>query len=490
MAKVNEAAPLFEVSQLYSNGKIKHEVQSAYLTDPDHANILTRIVTDDLHRYIAVYAAKDDHHYLREPVSILSIDDDVIFMDTGKVQSGKTQSLLLFKRNQVVIVDPLTGKQSELIRFSSLYMHPVAEVLPSLDLVKDINGDGLEDLMVPDFDGYWVYLQIEDGVFDQGRLIRIPAIMGVPSDWGLSYRPVKPYFADMNLDGLQDIVFWAQGEQKTFFQESMFNFSTTAESHKFSIELVDEGMVGITIGVGDAEDQSNVEVKSLYNLTDLNGDGFADVVTMSVLSAGVLNKNTRYEIYMGFDMDGKVGYSSTPESVIESDGIQFNMDEQDFNNDGAVDFAISSVEIGLGKILMALLTGSVSTDLSFYRMNDGRYQSRPNTTREVTATIDLSSGDVTYPAVLIADIDGDRIMDLIVQDGRKGLKIFKGELSEDLFAKQPTEFAVEMPSKSVLLGPDMFSVEDLNNDGKKDIIIRYEDRDNKLPYSMNVLMAR
>lgn len=482
---VNEGAPLFEVSQLRTDGKIKHAITAAYLTDPDHADLLARITTDDQRRYVFVYSSKDDLHYLRDPVNKLEIGEDVIFLDTGKVEPGKTESLLLFSRNQAMIVNPLTGEQRELIRFHSLYMHPVTGELPSFDWVRDINGDDLEDVMVPDFDGFWLFLQIEAGVFDQGKLIQMPAIMETTYRDFPWYRPAHPYFADMNLDGLQDIVFWAQDELKVFFQDSRFVYRTIAQSYQPSIELQEEGLAGISIRLGGAEDQSDVEAKSLYNFTDLNQDGFVDIVTLSVRSTGVLRKTSRYEIYMGFELDGKVSHPSLPDSVIESDGIQFKIDEQDFNNDGAVDFVVSSVEIGLGKILAALITGSISMDLRFYQMKRGRYPARANVTRKITATFNLSSGEVFYPTVLIADINGDQIMDLVVQDGNKGLKIFAGELSDDLFARQATEFSVEMPNN-----PDLISVADLNRDRKMDIIIRYEDRDNERFDTINVLMAR
>ncbi|HJN49537.1 MAG: VCBS repeat-containing protein [Pseudomonadales bacterium] len=485
VAMVIEGSPLFELSQLRADGEIKHGLTAAFLTDPDHANILARIIADDKRRYVSVYAMTDDHHYLSEPVSALEIDDEVIFLGTGKVLSGETESLLLFKRDQALIVNLRTGEQSELIRFKSLYMHPVPDQLPSFNWVRDINGDELADVMVPDFDGYWLYLQIEAGVFDQGRLIKMPAIMEVSYRNFPWYRPANPYFADINLDKLQDIVFWDRDELKVFFQDSRFTYRTTVASYQPAIELQDEGLTGLSLRLGGADDQSNVEAKSLYNFTDLNGDGFVDIVTLSVRSSSVLNKTSRYEIYMGYELDGKVSHPSLPESVIESNGIQFEMDEQDFNNDGAVDFVISSVEIGLGKILAALITGSISTDLRFYRMQGDRYPAKPNVTREVTADFSLSSGEVFYPTVMIADINGDRIMDLVVQDGNEGLKVFAGELNDDLFARRPTEFAVEMPNN-----PDLISATDLNRDGKTDIMIRYEERDTELHRSINVLMAR
>jgi hypothetical protein len=145
------------------------------------------------------------------------------------------------------------------------------------------------------------------------------------------------------------------------------------------------------------------------------------------------------------------------------------MKEQDFDSDGQTDMVISTVELGIGKILKALITGSIDIDLHFYKMEDGHYPAKPNLRREITATFSLSSGDMFFPSVLIADVDGDDVSDLLVQEGANLLKIYLGGKDGKLFAKRSVDIEVSMPNE-----PDLVELADLNSDGKKDIVMRHQ----------------
>jgi hypothetical protein len=217
------------------------------------------------------------------------------------------------------------------------------------------------------------------------------------------------------------------------------------------------------------EDQSNNSAKALFQITDLDGDEIPDLVTLSIDSKGVFKKKTTYEIHKGTAGDGIVEFSPVPDSRIESKGIQFEMKEQDFNSDGQTDMVISTVQLGIGKILAALITGSIDIDLNFYQMEDGLYPAKPNLKREITATFSLSSGDMFFPSVLIADVDGDKVSDLLVQDGANKLKIYIGGKDGKLFAKRSVNIEVSMPNE-----PDLVELADLNSDGKKDIVMRHQ----------------
>jgi hypothetical protein len=162
-------------------------------------------------------------------------------------------------------------------------------------------------------------------------------------------------------------------------------------------------------------------------------------------------------------------FSSTPDSRIESKGVQFDMQEKDLNNDGQLDIIVSSVELGLTKLVRALLTGAIRIDLGFYQMKDGVYPELPNIVRTIKATFSFSSGDVFVPTVLMADVTGDGLADLLLQEGDDELHIYLGEATDQLFADDPVEISVAMPRD-----PDLVQVADLNHDGKQDLILALE----------------
>jgi len=129
------------------------------------------------------------------------------------------------------------------------------------------------------------------------------------------------------------------------------------------------------------------------------------------------------------------------------------------------------------------LTGSIRIDLGFYQMRNGRYPLKPNVVRNIKATFSLSTGDVFFPSVLMADVSGDGLADLLVQDGNDGLLIYPGIASERLFSKDAIEVNAPMPTQ-----PERIQVADLNADGKQDLIVRLEVKGE--PFQVLVLMAR
>ena len=42
---------------------------------------------------------------------------------------------------------------------------PRSGEIPHVDVTRDVNGDERDDLVVPDVDGFWVFVQRSDGAF-------------------------------------------------------------------------------------------------------------------------------------------------------------------------------------------------------------------------------------------------------------------------------------------------------------------------------------
>jgi hypothetical protein len=479
------AESLFDVSSLNFGRSIKHSVIPAFLSNSEQAHILVREFNSKGHRFISAFAMSGQKYFSTEAAGVIPVDPEVIFVDTGIVTNSEVESLILFTRNRAWRVDPLTGTRDHLIDFNSLYKRPVADELPSLDLVKDINGDDLDDIMVPDFDGYQVFLQREKGKFDDGKIIGVPVTMDLTWEDYPWYRHAKPYLADVNVDGLQDLLFWDGDHLQGYYQKRNRTFESHSVVYQPPVEFQNEGLAGLSMKLGGGDDQSNVTEKSLFRFADLNSDGLVDIITLNVHSKGVLNKTSTYEIYMGeLDASDQLTFPEAPGSVIESDGVQFQMKELDFNEDGRTDFVVSSVEIALTKILAALITGSISQDLQFYQMGESGYSDEPNVVREITTTFSLRTGEVSYPTVLIIDVNGDDLVDLLVQDGHSRLKIYAGNASSRLFDRRPVSFDIPMPND-----PDLVEVEDLNKDGREDIILRYDDGDDRRQKTVKVLIS-
>jgi hypothetical protein len=447
---VPAAIDAFTRSELTTRDVVAQTMLHADLASSGQDDLLLLQVKEDKTRRLRLYRATAKR-YSSEPLVERDLPADVIFADTGNWQGRDV--LVLFSATQAVQYDPVTGQRQALVSFTSIYNNVVDKALPSLDVMRDLNGDGLDDLIIPGFAGFSVFIQQTDGEFMAPVMMAAPPVMDMSYNDHPWYTTRKTYHTDIDADGRDDLAFWVDD-----------GFSTQFVGFTPLVEFEAEGYEGISMRMG-GEDQSNVLKKALFAFNDLDGDALPELVTLAVKSEGVFNKQTTYEFYRGQPLkQGVPQFSTEPDSRIESKGIQFDLLQRDLNNDGQLDIIVSSVELGLGKLVRALLTGAIRIDLGFYQMHDGVYPRKPNIVRTIKATFSFSSGDVFVPTVLMVDVTGDGLADLLLQEGDDELHIYPGEATDN-----PIKVIVAMPRD-----PDLVQVADLNHDGKQDLILGLE----------------
>ena len=135
------------------------------LSLPDFAGAVGAILltgrSEDRRKHISIYQVFTNGSVSRDPMINLELSDDVLFFDTGYVHGART--LLLLSANDVLALEPVTGELSTLLSVQSVYRTASTAPLSRLEFMVDVNEDGLDDIVLPDFDGLRVVLQTDDG---------------------------------------------------------------------------------------------------------------------------------------------------------------------------------------------------------------------------------------------------------------------------------------------------------------------------------------
>ena len=173
-------------------------------------------------------------------------------------------------------------------------------------------------------------------------------------------------------------------------------------------------------------------------------------------------------------LDGKqISYYEGEDALLASTGLQYGLIATDIDGDGRKDLLVRKVRMSFGRVIRALLSGSVPLQLHFYRMtDDDTFAEEANYVTRTNVEFSVSSGQVDIPAIQVADFDNDGLQDLMMQTEPNELSFQLGVRNDELFAEDAIRLNVALPRNGELV-----STEDINGDGRSDLVIRYNESD-------------
>lgn len=395
--------------------------------------------------------------------------------DASSAQADKLQQLMFASSHHLykfVPSDKLNPFQVVAdIHSMSLKSRP-AHISDS-DFIRDLNGDGLDDIIISDFSQVELFIAQSEGGFKRQNLPIKPQVRLYNN--GARYTESKVYSADINLDGKPDIVKIGEGELEVYAQQESGSFDDIASYNSVRLAISGMDWWNKRDAYGEQLDQSDLVYRKVEELKDINNDGLTDMVVRYTKSSGVLDRVNDYEVYLGENIKGKLTFPKKPNSVIRADGTLTGLEFIDIDSDMKDEVLVAGFDIGLSQIIGALISGSIDQDVYLFKMDeDGQFSEDANATKEVELSFSLTSGQSGSPVVKLADLNGDGLQDLLLSDGDDTLEVFLGGGSERLFSKHSDKVGVKLPQDG-----GMVTSEDLNGDGKDDLLIKYGQQDDE-----------
>ena len=438
--------------------------------EPGVPTLVARGLAKDGSKQFSFFEIGKDGSAPAEPKLRVTVPEGVLFFDFGHVYDKDQESLLFFTSSGIQIYDLASGTVKPIANVSSIYKQSINPQFQHVNFAHDMNGDGLVDIVIADFDGY--HLLLNDGAGGYGTVQRLD--MWVEMRLGGDtprYSQFPVYSFDTNFDDKMDIVFLRDSDFVIFEGVEGGGFASKPIIRSVGIDIVGNSFASQIASNERNQDQSDIAEERVATLEDMNGDGIIDFVTRTDVAKGAFNRSTSYNFYYGRNEDGMLKFNSERSAGFTQNGFSADSRFIDFTDDGRTDFAGGAVSIGIGKIIGLLFSGSISINVNFFMQDDeGNFTKKPTFKKKVSVDFDLSSGQGSVPVVEMTDIDGDGAKDLLLGKGTEELRIYKGTNGgKKLFARRAIDVEVDLPKSG-----DLVSVADVNGDGKGDVLIHFD----------------
>ena len=478
----------FEQYEVVLGSAERQTVLTGFLLGSAVADLVAVQIDENGNRRLCMYAF-DDSNWM--PRLDATLRPAVLFVDVANI--GGRDRLIAYQSGRLNWFDPESATERALVAVTANFNPPRRDEIPHVDVTRDVNGDGRDDLVVPDVDGFWVFIQLSDSAFADpvkiGPATDMSRIYGAD---GYRYNPwsqSRIYAVDYNRDGRRDLAFWNVDHFEVHLQDERGLFASAAETFTADVAFDSDDLSALATG--------DMTGRVLHSLSDLNGDRVADLVVFSLEGS----KRSAYEVHFGTPTaDGGTAFARDVAMAFTSDGsIQLGMDRHDFDRDGEVDLMFTTIEVehlegSLWKSIKGFMGDDIWLDLEFYRLEGGRYPDTPNAIRRIAldgvpshrepgwvpldivlrgATHERRKTQKHWPRAFnttlrIGDVTGDGLADLLLGDHPRIVGIFVGVPGPDLFAQRPQEVAVVLPHDE-----EYTWLVDLNKDGKQDLFMHH-----------------
>ena len=499
---------LFDRFEIQTPPAVHQTVLTGAFTDNAAGEIAVLAVDDAGVRTLRLYGFDGDAWTTRLATGF---PRDALFVDVTRIADH--DRLVAYSANGFSRFDPGAEDWRLISATTTDFRAAPGAGVPRVDVFRDLNGDGQEDLILPQAEGFRVALQRQDGTFREAVELgpaepfldarafgdeRTYGEVGVTAEnipWYLG----RAHRLDYDRDGRQDLAFWKVDRFLLYRQAADGRFSEAPEEFETDVAFDFDGAYGLAFQFGDASipalmlgTRRRTEHRVLHGFPDIDGDGTADLVVLTLAGRSPLRLRGSYEVHFGKPVPGGTSFPRSPDTVVRAPGrsgglMPWGYAAQhylDVDGDGALDMAMAAVNTGLFGMFRAIVGNSVAMDLSLYRLRHGRYAEKPDATLRLGRRFaPLDRRGPLFPTVLVGDVNGDGRADLVTGERWDELAINLGQDGDAPFAATAIRVAAAVPGDE-----RRARLVDLDLDGKMDVVIAHPAP--TVAGRIDVLMAR
>jgi hypothetical protein len=426
-------------------------------------------------RWALFYLQREGGRFEPKPDRCLPIPDAAAALIFGDFDDRAGVDLGYFASDGFYLFSWEARRPVKLIHTAVFFDSSSLLSLPVWQWKNDLDGNGLDDLILPTPTGYKVYFQTDKGRFWRIQLLEPEKLEAMRRAVRVQSRVLQDRFratalryekfvprleiVDINADGRKDLVSITRDLLTVFFM--------TAEG---SYDLRSRVRC-VVPALSDKEEEGSVELSGIH-FADLNGDRYPELIITKVEGKLGLVDSLQTNIYIHRG-NGEASFTSDQSLYIP--GLSLFPTFIDMDADGRLDLYATYVSTGvIQKLLEAKILGDLEISTGFWRQSENGFKEM-DYRHDILIKSEVLEKRSGVPLLYVAgDFNGDGRPDLtIVQKDRPigvhmGRKHFKGSSVLLGFEANPS---LTIPIQDP---PDYLQFHDLNGDGAPDLLGLYK----------------
>jgi len=399
-----------------------------------------------------------------------------VLFDVGDIDGDGKQEIVLLQRDGILAyrLREVRGKllyglrAQRIAKCPSFFTRPVKKEVRRKELLRDLDGDGALDLIVPQRQGFALLRAEGKGKFAAPALLAAPPEAVLNTGWDrlsgrlfAAYWFPNPAVRQFDAAGPPEVVMAREGTVHVY-ESAGGGALPTKEKGRFTIP--EQKQFSRTV-----KNPLELDFTMPLVIEDIDNDQRVDVSSTHVGSGTTRLFRNKGDLAEAF---------TKPDLTVRAKGVTFFSYYVDLDGDERLDLILPRIDkVNVWTILKVLVTRSVPVEmLVYYQRPDGSFEAEPDFIREVEVPVALNSkGDrVRFgSSVVVAidgDFDGDGKKDLLFREDDTTLGIYRGLPGRTL--EEDASTTVEVPSAEEYQFC-LPSIADLDGDGNSDVLLRY-----------------